>query len=159
MTMAVGACKTTEKNYRRAYDRTMADSTRNVTPFNETIYGRYRNQVTLSKVTDGSRDITVHDLRVTVTPDGGGINEWLKTYSVVVGEFKQLFNARSLRQRFYDAGYSRAFLVQNAEPYYYIVVDSSDDLSQMTRIADSLRTATPVPLKADFPYILRKVGR
>ena len=105
------------------------------------------------------RTIDTKLLRVKVTDDGGGVREWLRKYSVVVGEFKQKFNANSLRSRFVDAGYPRTFIVENAEPYYYIVVDSSDNLIEMASVCDSLSTSSPIPLKEGFPYILQMPGR
>lgn len=150
-------CKPSEKNYREAYEKAVADNDRGVTDFDNTIYNRYRAQTHTAEAAlpDGTK-VPVHIARVKVTPDGGGIPEWYRTYSVVVGEFKQLFNARSLQQRYVDAGYPRTFLLENAEPYYYIVVNSSDNLSQMSAVADSLRASSPVPLKEGFPYILQK---
>lgn len=154
-------CKPTEKNYRQAYQKAMdAAAENNVTDFDHTIYNRYRGQMRdiTVKGTDGA-DVNVRTARVTVTPDGGGINEWLKAYSVVVGEFKQLFNARSLRSRMVEAGYPRTFIVQNAEPYYFIVAESYPDASQAAAVADSIEKARPLPFKQGFPYILKASGR
>ncbi len=157
LSVACVGCKTSEKNYREAYQKAVADNDRGVTDFDNTIYSRYRNQTRDAEAAlpDGSK-VAVRIARVKVTPDGGGIPEWYKGYSVVVGEFKQLFNARSLQKRFVDAGFPRTFLLENAEPYYYIVIDSSNNLAQMSALADSLRSASPVPLKDGFPYILQK---
>lgn len=148
-------CKTSEKNYRKAYERAVADNDRGVTEFENTIYNKYRGRMQDAQMVLGTDTIDTKVLRVKVTKDGGGIREWLKKYSVVVGEFKQLFNANSLRQRFVDAGYPRTFLVENNEPYYYIVVDSSDDLRAMDALADSVAKTTKIPLKDGFPYILQ----
>lgn len=153
--IALTGCKTSEENYRKAYERATAKNDRNVTEFENTIYNRYRGQVRDVAVDLDGRTVNTKVIRVKVTPDGGGIREWLKKYSVVVGEFKQLFNARSMQTRFVDAGYPRAFLVENGEPYYYIVIDSSNDLAAMEVLADSLRQSSPIPLKDDFPYILQ----
>lgn len=147
-------CKPNEKNYREAYEKAIAKNDRNVTEFENTIYSRYRRQVTMSTVQSGDSVVPTKVIPVRITPDGGGIREWLKKYSVVVGEFKQQFNANSMRKRFVDAGYARTFLVENGEPYYYVVVDSSNDIEPIVTITDSLKITSPVSLKDGFPYIL-----
>ena len=155
-TLVFTGCKTTEANYRKAYEKAVADNDRGVTEFDKTIYSRIRSQMRdLSYTLDG-RDVTTRLMRVKVTPDGGGIPEWLRKYSVVVAEFKQLFNAKSMRSRLVDAGYSRTFLVENGEPYYYIVLDSTNDLLQAVELADSVAASFPLPLKEGFPYILEQ---
>lgn len=155
--VGLNSCKTNEKNYRKAYEKAVANNDRGVTDFEGTIYNQYRSQVTEIPVTcDDGSVVNTRQVRVKVTQDGGGINEWLKKYSVVVGEFKQLFNANSLRNRFVEAGYPGAFLVENAEPYYYIIVASTNDPKEAAQIADKLRANSPIPIKEGFPYILQR---
>lgn len=146
-------CKTSEKNYREAYERTMArDSSR--TDFDQTIYGRHRREVREGTIAQGTDTVATRRVRVTVTPDEGALNEQLKKYCVTVGEFKQLFNARSLRDRIRDAGYPGAFIVQTAEPYYYIVAESTADAAAATAAVTKLRANPPFPLRAPAPFIL-----
>lgn len=154
--LAVPGCKPSEKSYREAYEKAVADNDRGVTDFENTIYNRYRGQMREVPVELDGRTVNTRTIPVKVTPDGGGIREWLRKYSVVVAEFKQRFNANSMRTRFTDAGYPRSFLVENAEPYYYVVVGSSDNLADMCALADSVAASSPVPLKEGFPYILSK---
>lgn len=149
-------CRTNENNYRKAYEKAVAENDRGVTEFENTIYNRYRAQTRDMTVEYDGKTFSTKYIRVKVTPDGGGINEWLRKYSVVVAEFKQLFNAKSMRNRYESAGYPRAFLVENAEPYYYVVVASSDNPAEMEALCDSIKAAPPVPLKDGFPYILQR---
>ena len=155
--VGIVGCKTTEKNYRAAYEKAVSNSNRDVTDFDDTIYNRFRGQMRDVAVALGDSTIMTRTARVAVTADGGGIKEWLKRYNVVVGEFKQLFNARSLRGRYVEAGYPRCFIVENAEPYYYILAGSSNNLAEMVALADSIRATAPIPLKSGFPYILQSV--
>lgn len=149
------SCKTTEKNYREAYEKAVAENDRGVTDFDKTIYNRYRSQITDVPVTVDGKTYETRMIRVKVTPDGGGIREWLKKYSVVVGEFKQLFNAKSLSSRYREAGYPRTFIVENAEPYYYILAGSSNNITEMQALADSIAAKAAIPLKEGFPYIMQ----
>lgn len=155
----ITSCKTNENNYRKAYERATAQNDRNVTDFESTIYNRYRGNVKDVTLDVDGTPVNARIATVRLTDDGGGIREWLKKYNVVVGEFKQKFNANSLRSRFVDAGYPRTFLVENGEPYYYIVVASSDNVSEIAAFADSMKVKSPVPLKDGFPYILQVAGR
>ena len=155
--LSVSGCKTSEKNYRTAYEKTVnSDNDYNVTDFDKTVYGRHRRAVreTQAEAPSGRKTPT-RIITVSVTEDGGGIREWLKRYSVCVGSFKQLFNANSLRQRLTENGYPRTFIVQNAEPYYYILVDSSDNLDEMIDLSRKLSADSPVTLKDGFPFILQ----
>lgn len=159
VTAFLTSCKPTEKNYREAYQKAVADNDREVTDFENTIYNRYRSQARDVAMKVGNDTVNTRMIRVKVTPEGGGINEWLHKYSVVVGEFKQRFNANSLRSRYVDEGYPRAFLVENAEPYYYVLVGSSDNLKDMVALCDSVARTSKLPLKAGFPYILQSPDR
>ena len=147
------ACKPTEKNYRAAYERTMArDSAR--TPFEETIYGRYRRDVKTIPMVNGTDTVDVHLTRVYLTPGDGVMREYLKKYCVVIAEFKQLLNAQSIRDRFKEAGYTHAFIVQTPEPYYYVVAASYPDLNDANTLIAHLSHDTPVTLRKPCPYIL-----
>lgn len=149
-------CKTTEKNYRTAYERAVAANDSDITPFDQTIYNRYRREARDVKTIADGDTVTTRIIRTAITPEGGGLSEWHKRYSVVVAEFKQRFNAISLRDRYVNAGYPRTFVVQNGEPYYYIIAGSSDNLHDMTVLADSIKIRPVIPLKSGFPYILQK---
>lgn len=154
---ALQSCKTTEKNYREAYERTMArDSDR--TEFESTVYGRYRRQVSDVPMEYGGDTVTARRTMVSVTKDGGGLRENLKKYCVVAGEFKQLFNAQSMRNRLVDNGYPGAFLVQTREPYYYVLAGSFADMKAAMELKAKLTDTPPFKLKAPAPYILLPMG-
>ena len=154
MLCGIVGCKPSEKNYRAAYEKTMArDSLR--TDFDQTIYGRYRRQVRDIELTNANGDtVEARTMRVVVTQNGGGVKESLKKYCVVVAEFKQLLNANSMRTRFNDGGYPGAFVVHTAEPFYYVLAGSFDNLSDAESLVATLRQKSPVALKAPAPYIL-----
>lgn len=153
LTLVVG-CKTSEANYRAAYEK--AVSARDADEaIDSTVYGQVRRQMkTVTMQTTDGRHIEVQSQFVRVTKDGGGIPENLKSFNVVAGQFKQLFNAKSLRERLTDLGYPGAFVVETAEPYYYVVVGSYTNSTQAADALDDLRRAKPVPMKAPLPFIL-----
>lgn len=152
-TCVVG-CKTSEANYRAAYEKAVAARSSDE-DIDSTIYGEVRRQMTTQTVNmpDG-RSVQVCSQFVRVTEGGGGIPENLKQFNVVAGQFKQLFNAKSLRDRLTDLGYPGAFVVETAEPYYYVVAGSYPTLLSATDALEELRRKSPVAMKAPLPFIL-----
>ncbi|MDE6301068.1 MAG: SPOR domain-containing protein [Muribaculaceae bacterium] len=151
---ALAACKTSEANYRAAYERA-AGARDGADPLEGTIYGASRRYTPQATVTLNGDTALERTIRVKVTDEGGGIRESLKPFSVVVGGFKQLFNARSMRERLADNGYSSAFVVETGEPYYYIILSSYPNRAEAMSALSAAREATlPVPMKGEYPFIL-----
>lgn len=151
----VAGCKTSEENYRAAYDKAIEgragrDSIEN------TVYGAGRHGMDMRLARYGADSADIKTQRVRVTDGGGGLREWLRPYSVVAGQMKQLFNAQSLRERLADNGYPRAFVVETSEPYYYIVVESCTTEEEAVRAAAGLRRRAdfPVRMKSPLPFVL-----
>lgn len=157
--LMVCGCKTSEENYRAAYEKAIAGRD-SAMAFDSTIYGRHRRNINARLVADAKGDtVEVRSMYLKVTADGGGIPEWLKMWSVVVGQFKTATNARSLRERLSDAGYARAFVVENSEPYYFVVLQSCPSEEEALKVISDLdRSKFPVPLKTPLPFII-KIGR
>ena len=153
------ACKTSEANYRAAYEKAVeareADQS-----VDSTIYGNIRRQADTSTVeVEPGISTDVRSQLVRITEGGGGIRENLHRYCVIVGQFKQKFNAISLRDRLAEAGHPAAFVVETAEPYYYIVLGSYDDLKQAYDAMQAINAKPPVPMKAPLPFLLRATAR
>ena len=96
---------------------------------------------------------------VRITDGGGGSDEKLRRYNVVAGQFKQLFNAKSMRERLADGKYPSAFVIETAEPYYYVVIASYDDISEATAELDALRQSGNIVMREPLPYILEGICR
>lgn len=150
---AFGGCKTTEANYREAYERAVSQREQS-TALDSTIYGRIRNEMGSQAVVVGADTFDVKSQFVSPTPDGGA-PAVIRPFNVVVGQFKQIFNARSLRQRLVDGGYPDAFIVQTAEPYYYIVLSTHADVGQAVRALKGIPAKFPIAMKDPLPFILR----
>lgn len=149
---AFSACRTTEANYREAYQKAL-EARRNAAAVDSAVYGEIRRQMDMRTITlaDG-RQIEVMGLPVRVSEDGGGINENLRRYNVVVGRFKQFFNANSLRRRFADSSLPGAFVVETAEPYYYVIASSWNTPAEAQDALQALPQG--LNLKAPLPFIL-----
>ncbi len=150
----IPSCKTTEKNYRTAYERTITAQDTTHLAFDQTIYGRYRRDMRVSESVIGGDTVATRIQRVYITP-GDSVPNKLKAYNLVVGQFKQLFNANSMRQRLRDKGYTGAFVAQTAEPYYYVVAQDYDDQSQAAAALKRIRANPPFRLRDPLPFLLR----
>lgn len=157
--LATVGCRTSEANYRQAYETAVAgrDSSLSV---DSTIYGHVRRQGQMRSLTlaDGTT-VPVHTQHVRITEGGGAIKENLHRYNVVVGRFKQLFNARSMRERLVDGGtVPEAFVVETAEPYYYVVARSATTVDSAAAYMRRLPEGLP-PMRAPLPFILDATSR
>lgn len=153
------ACRTSEANYRAAYEKTM-EARKAEQSIDSTVYGGVRRQAnTRSVEVRPGVNADVRTQHVRVTEDGGSVNENLLRYNVVVGQFKQKFNALSFRGRLAAAGYPGAFVVETAEPYYYILLGSYDTLSEAYDAMEDFASKPAVAIKEPLPFILRASGR
>lgn len=152
------SCKTTEANYRAAYEKAISarDSSESI---EETIYGKVRNQIDIHIIPTSVGDVEVKTQLVKVSKDGGGTPERLARYNVIAGQFKQKFNAVSLRNRLADNGYPGAFVIETSEPYYYIVTESYSSVDEAARAMKALQEAKPQGVKEPCPYLLDATAR
>ncbi len=149
--VGLAGCRTTEANYRAAYEKAKAhrDSWNGI---DGTVYDAVRRESRQSVIKIDGREIPV--LTVVVKPvDGQGIDTLSRRY-VAVGQFKQLFNARSLCKRFRDAGYESACMLVTAEPLYYVAIPAPDSDVRLAAEFDRLQSAPPVALSEPYPQVL-----
>lgn len=154
------ACKTTESNYREAYEKVMAARAEQEDDIDSSYYGTvHRNvQVSYRELSDG-RAVSVLARSVTATTDGGTVEDSIHRYNVAVGRFKQAFNAISLRNRIVaDSICPAAFVVQTAEPYYYVIASSHRKIERAADALDSIPANIPV-MKEPLPLILDATRR
>lgn len=150
------SCRTSEANYRQAYERAMEK--RNSGIDSTQIELIEQQNIVLLKNAEGVK-LPLQSRYVTVVKDGGGINESLKRYSVVVAEFKQLFNAKSMRERLADGAYPGAFVVKTASGDYLVLADSSDCAESVKASLDKVLVDKSLNLKKPLPWVLRRVGK
>ena len=153
LAVIVSGCKTSEANYRAAYEKAVAGRDSG-DAIENTIYGAKRRDIDSRKIIADGDTVEARVQRVVMTPDGGGISENLRMYNVVVGQFKQEFNAVSMRNRLADSGYPGTFGVQNNEPYYYVVLGSYDTQAEAVQAIKAIPEDFPITMKAPLPYIL-----
>ncbi len=147
-------CKPTEQNYREAYEKTMAGRAASEAE-DSTIYTNIRREMRERQMVVGSDTVPVKSQHVSITEGGGGINEYIRRYCVVAGQFKQRFNALSMRERMADGEYPAAFVVQTREPYYFVVAASYDSIAPALEMVERLRSDQDLKIKEPLPFVLQ----
>ena len=78
----------------------------------------------------------------------------LKPFGVVVGEYKQLFNARSFRNRLQAKGHP-ACVAKNNQSTYYVIARSFDTAPEAAAYLDTAATSLGIRLPIPKPWILK----
>lgn len=153
MTIAVSlnSCKTTEANYRKAYE---AAKEKQMEAGDSTVTTGLKNNLL-------PKDIIIHGIEIPLrtevigfTKDGGATKENLKVYNIAVASFKQLFNAKSMCERLREHDYN-AFLLHNRDLTYYVICATTDNVQEAKNCLDKIKADKDFVLKTPFPYVLR----
>lgn len=150
--LLVVACKTSEANYRGAYEKAIA--ARDSDEVDSSIYGGEQRKLHQTIVISGNDTVPVSIKPVSVLSEDGSQPIEMKAYSVVVGQFKQKFNAQSLCKRWRENGYPDAFVVQTAEPFYYIIAVTAPTAISAQKLLDQLSKNPPIVIREPAPFIL-----
>lgn len=150
----LSGCKTSEANYRAAYQAAKEKSDEN-SGIDDTIYDRIRKEAISSRLIVGTDSIPLSTVNVRLT-EGCGTPEQFKPYSIVVNQFKQVFNAKSLMNRLRDNGHN-AIVVETAEPLYYVIAGSYETAEEAAAAYHKIKSDKNIVLKEPFPWILRPV--
>lgn len=150
--MMAYACKTTEANYRAAYEAAKA---KQMTGDSVIDKGLTDQQRPIPYYINGDT-LPVRSEYIGYTKDGGADSDRrvVKRYCVVVGQFKQVFNARSMRQRLMQHGYPRALVLHNSMKDYYVIANTTMDAHAATLMLDSVKADSSIVLRPPYPYIL-----
>jgi len=151
--LLLGGCKTSESNYRAAYE--VAKQKKNDSAV---------DSVTLAKIarTDLPQETTLEGVKLPMrtfpigyAKDGGASREVVKHYNVVVGQFRQIFNAKAMRERLMAAGYGGAFVLNDRDQNYYVVAASCATPLEAAEALEKVRKDPTISLKEPLPWILR----
>ncbi len=153
MLLAASGCKTTEANYRAAYEVAKEKSAEK-SPVEGTIYDQMRREAIDSRLIVKGDSLPMLTVQVATVPQYS-TPETVKQYSVVVNQLKQALNAKSQVERLREPGYPGALLVVTAEPLYYVVAESvatpDDAAAAFKKVMDDKN----IVMKSPFPWILR----
>jgi len=150
--VTVSACKTTEENYRRAYQATVEKQNEGYT--DEEILSMAREEAIPRTLFRGD-SIPMRGVYVNTVKLDPPVAPALR-YNVVVATFKQRFNAMSVLGRLRDGGYPDSRLLIDKDQTYYVAAFTSDSLAEAVDILRALEKSSPVAFRSPCPYILRK---
>lgn len=151
--MALTSCKTTEENYRRAYEAA-AEQKRENTGIDSTIYARIRNSATNARLVVGSDSLPLRKEYIGYTDGGGSSRENVRRYNIVVGQFRQIFNAKQMRQRLIDGGYEGTMIVHTREPMYYVIASSVSTPEEALAAWQRVTSDKNIVLRSPLPFVL-----
>ena len=146
-------CKTNENNYRAAYEAAVSHHEEN-SGVDSTIYARIRNQARMSDLVVDGDSLPLRTEYIGYTDGGGASRETIKRYNVVVGQFKQVFNAKAMRDRLVEHGYE-AVIVNTREPLYYVVAATCADPQEAASVMKRVKGDKSLVLKSHLPFILQ----
>ncbi|MCM1483443.1 MAG: hypothetical protein NC043_03835 [Muribaculaceae bacterium] len=145
------ACKTTEANYRAAYE--IAKEKRMETG-DSTVTAGLKNELTPRNMVFGTDTLPVRTISIGITKDGGGKASGLRKFNIVVAQFRQLFNAKSMRERLMGNGFPEAFVIHDRDLVYYVVAASTAIPSEAASLLAKVKDIKDIRYNAPYPYVL-----
>lgn len=153
----MSGCKPSESAYREAYSSAVAARASAHGADSDATYTPVIPYLKNTRMVAGADTVDVSHVAVMVIKDGGGLRESLKPYSVVVGQFKQVFNARQMRERIADRGYPGAFVLCDGEPRYFVIATSVPTLDEARDAMQKIKTDTAnFRFHQPVPFILSR---
>lgn len=148
------SCKTSEANYKAAYETAKARQ-QGTSPTEGTIYNRFRDRAETSAVVSQTGDtVAIRVEAIGFPADGGATRDDMLKYNVVTGGFKQIFNAKAMRDRLIGLGY-KAFIVNTAEPLYYVVAATAPTVEEISVELKKVGDDKSLMLRSPYPYVLQ----
>lgn len=153
------SCKTTEANYRAAYDVAKArqierQADDDYDDETKRLLARNKERGVTTHII-GNDTIKVTTLFVKMTY---GTTDRVPRYSVVLNQFSQIFNAKAMCNRLRENGYPDAYVFQSATPEYFVAASGSNDINdmvQMLRFADNTQS---LGTRQGFPKVICSGG-
>ena len=146
------SCKTSEDNYRKAYQAAVEKQNEAYTGEEVSLMAR---EEAIPRTLFRGDSIPMKGLHVNTVKLDPPV-EVARRYNVVVACFKQQFNAKSVLSRLREAGYPDGRLLIDRDQTYYVAPVSTDSLAEAVDALRRFQSSSPVPVRSPFPYILRK---
>lgn len=151
--IALTSCKTTEANYRAAYEMALQKDKEGIDDDTYTLIKQ--NEMPREFVFQGDT-LRVITESVIITKNVGNDDAKLTRYNVAIGSFRQVFNAKAMKGRISDKGYN-AFIVETAEPSYYVIASACDTQEQAKEVIACLQADKSIILRLPYPCILEPI--
>ncbi|MCC8071836.1 MAG: SPOR domain-containing protein [Bacteroidales bacterium] len=145
------SCKTNEANYRAAYEVAKSQQEKNLSEEGLGDISLQTQKMPSWRVVDGDSLYILPETFALVKDCGEGP---VGTFNVVVGQFHQIFNAKAMRSRLMAAGYEKAMVVQNTEPFFYVIAVPCTTASEASAAVAAVKADKNITLKAPLPFVL-----
>ncbi len=153
------SCKTTEANYRAAYDvakARQAEQQREGDYDEETrrLLERSRQRGESTHIV-GTDTIKVTTVFVKMTY---GEHDRVPRYSVVLNKFSQIFNAKAMCNRLRENGFPDAYIFESATPDYYVAAFGSDEIEAIPQMLRQAENTKQLGAKDGYPKVICSGG-
>ncbi|MDE6145500.1 MAG: hypothetical protein K2O38_07870 [Muribaculaceae bacterium] len=159
---ALGACHTTEANYRAAYDVAKARAAQRAADADDV---DPEIQAKLDAVKRGRQSVyIVGKDTLTVTTRFlsrvDSVDAVLPEFSVAVNGFEQKFNAMAMMRRLRDNGFPGAYVARNSDQVFYVIAAGTDTVGRVPMLINNATEGTAgLGLAAGYPIVLRNPNR
>lgn len=149
--MALTGCKTTEANYRAAYETAKEKKSSGLGADVDNAIAK-EEQPKETKVGDVTMPVLNTRLYAVAAEGANAVTP--KIYSVGVAKFKQIFNARSLCSRLRDGGFAGAFVAVDREKNYYVLTGTTADSDEAAKLLTETERSEVFKAKSPFPAVI-----
>ncbi len=143
------SCKTSEKNYRAAYESAVKADTGGL---DDLTLNKINEEKLGKKIGIGNDSVRVKSEYVRIVDNSA---PELMNYGVVVGQFKQIFNARKFHKRLLDTGFKPVILA-NRDEEYLVIAKNCATLEEAATYVGNIKKNIPFPLPIEA-WILQPV--
>lgn len=154
------SCRTTEANYRAAYEVAKASQERAAAADDDGLDENTRRMLALNHKNRQSVQIVGSDtlnISTIYCKLESGPTDTVPQYAVVANAFSQVFNANALRERLQQAGFKDAYILRTSTPDFYVAAAGSDNVADIPAIVSALAQAGNPGSRAGFPAVVRCV--
>ena len=151
ISISVCSCKTTEANYRAAYEAAKTGD-------DESIGSEEAEQLRRSQLPDSIsiEGVKIPIKRIAIYPAEAKDlpKSQLERFNVAVAKFKQVFNARSMATRLRDRGFEEACIARDREENYYVLAKTTNSAKEADKILKELEKEREIVISQPFPYVI-----
>ncbi len=150
------ACRTNEANYKAAYEHAVSRKQDTTSGIDNTVYDKIRREASGSTTVWNGDTISIKRQHVALVNNEGPKS--LQEAYIIVAQFKQIFNAKSMCQRLVDNGNTEACILSTREPLYYVAINSGSKAEMIQLCSELIRKQT-VTTKPPYPLVLQPASR
>lgn len=145
-------CKTTEANYKQAYERALAKQNEG---YSDELLDNMRREEAIPRTVYRGDSIPLKAMYFNTLKENDSTPA-AKRFNVVTGMFAQKFNALSAVNRLRESGYPDALVLLTGDKKYFISAHTTINLDSAVAHWREISAQPPYPLSSPFPYILQR---